>query len=172
MEIELKLGLINPDDLRVLLALLPTPSRETVQHNHYFTDRAGQLAEQSTMVRVREEKAAAGCGEPDRVLLTVKTRASRRDGIFRANEVETSISAEEWAAVRTGAQDLTKLDVEPVAQLLEQGIQGPLEYHGSLMNRRHAIVFEGVLIEVDHLILGKSNSSFSVRSIIGLNTLM
>lgn len=149
MEIELKLGLIEPDDLRVLLALLPEPDRETVQHNHYFSDAEGLLAEQSMMVRVREEKAAAGCGEPDRVVLTVKTRASKRDGIFRASEVEALISAETWSAVRTGAKDLTTLEVEPAAWLLEKGVKGPLEYQGSLMNRRYTVSYEGVLIEVD-----------------------
>ena len=148
-EVELKLGLENPSDLRVLLAILPSPEAEVVQHNHYYADAAGGLQGKRIMVRIREEKAAAGCGEPDRVLLTVKERTARVNGVFSAQEHETTIDAAVWAEVRSGQRELSTLELAPLLWLQEQGGAGPLLHQGSLMNRRHRVSYRGYTLEID-----------------------
>ncbi len=149
VEVELKLGLASPGDLRVLLAVLPSPEAELVQHNHYYADPTGVLSRRRIMVRVREEKAAAGCGEPDRVLLTVKERTAVEDGIFRANEREAELTPKLWAAVRGGHMDVLELEVAPATWLRSEGFTGTLEYQGGLVNRRHRVVYQGYTLEID-----------------------
>jgi uncharacterized protein YjbK len=149
MEVELKLGLKRSSDLSLLLAILPSPEKTLVQHNHYFQDGAGHLVRDKVMVRVREEKNISGCGEADRVVLTVKQGLSKEAGVFRSMELEADLPIDTWRTIQTDRTNIMDLSISPVAWLRDQGYATPLEHVGGVLNRRHCIHFGGGLLEVD-----------------------
>jgi adenylate cyclase class IV len=150
MEIELKWGLRHPGDLQHLLAHLPEPERILLQQNHYYTDDAGELASAKTMVRFREEGLGGeGCSGVQRVVLTVKKRLSKVDGVFRAEEVEEVIPADVWKDILFERKTLDELESPALETLRRNGSIGAWVPQGVLTNKRHVVHLEGFVLEVD-----------------------
>jgi uncharacterized protein YjbK len=150
MEIELKWGLRHPGDLQRLLAHLPEPERILLQQNHYYTDDGGDLSRARTMVRFREEGVGGdGCSGVDRVILTVKKRLSKVDGVFRAEEVEEVIPADVWNDILSERKTLDELASPAIETLRASGFKGAWVSQGVLTNKRHVVPIEGFVLEID-----------------------
>ena len=145
MECELKLGLVRAEDLERLLAALPEPQARIEQHNHYFIDAAGRLAESRTMVRVRVA-TRSDTPEAPLIVLTRKRRLEAKAGYFIAEELECPLSEEAWSRVEAGEIDLLDLDLEPLKTL---ELSPPLFAHGLMHNLRQVVESGGYTLEID-----------------------
>ncbi len=152
MEVELKLALARPEELDALLAELPTPEAVVDQHNHYFGDPEGRLAEAKVMVRVRREErvdAPGGATSPQAIVLTLKRRHSKEGGVFASEERECEVPSELWEAVQAGRTDLLSLQAEETAWLREACGVRELREHAVMINRRRRVHLSGFVLEVD-----------------------
>jgi len=91
IEIELKLA-INVKDLAVLSRNLPGPTAVKKLRNIYFDTPERSLEQGKRMLRLRIVDAAEGG------ILCYKGPTEHRDGVFRAEELEWDLEADEAAA--------------------------------------------------------------------------
>lgn len=146
-EVELKLALRRPAELPRLLAHLPAPEAVVHQRNHYFADPEGRTAAARVMVRAREERPGGPAADLARVVLTVKRRTGRADGLFTASEHEAEIPRDDWATVLSGERDLSALELEPLS--VSVPAVTALRRIGSTDNTRHRVLEAGFVLELD-----------------------
>ena len=150
MEIELKWGLTDPLNLERLLAHLPGVQGILTQENHYFTDVRGRLRQAKTMVRLREEVSSGFAkGDQLRALLTIKRRVAKDAGVFRAEEIEERIDIGLWRDIQRGLKSLDDLDFPALHELKATFDVDVWQQQGTLMNRRHVVLVEGFVLEID-----------------------
>ena len=147
MERELKMALEDPDHLHEILRVLPAPSETTEQRNHYFVDPDQVLARERLMVRVREERLLPAL-ELRWVVLTLKQRLSKVDGVFVAREDEAHLPPEDWADVLEDRRDLLTLTSPCLDQVRSLGVSCLLR-HATMVNVRRRIPLDGFILEVD-----------------------
>ena len=147
MEIELKWGLKNPEDLGRLLAHLPDVDAVLFQSNHYYSDSDGELSNRKTMVRFRQEGSVDD--DSRQVILTVKRRVAKEAGVFRAEEVEEFIDSVSWKELLAEKKSLDELQSPAIRALRSSGLKGEWKFQGSLNNKRHVVTLDGFILEVD-----------------------
>ena len=149
VEVEIKLGLVNPEQRDALLAALPPSTHTLVQDNYYFDTSAGRLSRARIMLRIRYEAGAEQV--TGRAVMAAKRRRSRTDaGRFEADEIEHIMEPETWRAVVTGSLNAAQLD-NPVTRWVNAEV-GPienLEILGLVSNERIVVPAAGYIFEVD-----------------------
>jgi uncharacterized protein YjbK len=153
MEQELKLRLLSRDDYEQLRALLGTPLRRVDQRNAYLDTALGELRDRRIMARIR--------AEADGLTLTVKWRASRREGYFEAEEEEAPVEAatlEEALHSGLAASLLAKLCPETRGADL-----ATLRVVGSIHNQRQVFHVEGFALELDHTVYPNRAEDFELE---------